>query len=168
MLNPLSTPFLKNLVAFFPAVTNAFFWLSLEPNRSKTNELWNQTLVHNLEDVLGFEPRAWRVRVSRSTYWAKRPWMVQPEGFEPSTFGFVDRCSVQLSYGCLKFGGPREIRTPDYRVRSAVLYPLSYRADIRNGAVGEDWTLDLFITNEVLLPLSYNSINFGCPTTTWT
>ncbi len=55
-------------------------------------------------------------------------------------------------------GGPWGIRTPDILFRRQTLYPAELRDQIRNGAVGEDWTLDLFITNEVLLPLSYNSI----------
>ena len=35
------------------------------------------------------------------SYNRREPAKVHPSGFEPETFGSVDRCSIQLSYGCL-------------------------------------------------------------------
>lgn len=72
--------------------------------------------------------------------------------------------SPPYGQGSVYSGGPWGIRTPDILFRRQTLYPAELRNQIRNGAVGEDWTLDLFITNEVLLPLSYNSIiNLDAP-----
>ncbi len=52
---------------------------------------------------------------------------VHPIGFEPITFGSVDRCSIQLSYGCIWLGSgptriiltaPRAARKPQTRQKS--------------------------------------------------
>ena len=55
-----------------------------------------------------------------------------PEGLEPPTAGFGDRCSAKLSYAP-SYGWGRN-RTADTRVFSAVLYRLSYPADIVGAA----------------------------------
>ena len=52
----------------------------------------------------GLEPGANGLRIHCSTTWANGPFCgiaaAHPEGFEPSTYGFEVRRSIQLSYGC--------------------------------------------------------------------
>src|SRR5213593_3859398 len=64
-----------------------------------------------------------------------------PEGFEPAAVGLALRFSMQqrkLLYAILlqrllgtELGAPRGIRTPDRRIRSPLLYPLSYGGNAR-------------------------------------
>ena len=67
------------------------------------------------------------------------PVLVRPKGFEPLTFWFVAKHSIQLSYGRILLlnkklgikqinGGSDRNRTCDTRIFSPLLYRLSYEA----------------------------------------
>jgi hypothetical protein len=48
---------------------------------------------------------------------------VHPEGFEPPTLGSEDRCSIQLSYGCMMLGrGWTTISDSWFRLLRSVLF----------------------------------------------
>ena len=58
------------------------------------------------------------------------PFLAGAGGFEPPTTGFGDQRSDQTelrSYALNNVGTPGGIRTPDARLRTPPLYPLSYR-----------------------------------------
>ena len=77
-------------------------------------------------------------------------------GLEPSTHGLEDRCSIHLSYKS-KSGAPAGNRTRDLRIKSPLLYQLSYRRIIIGGREGIR-TLTSFRTPE---PQSGASTNFA-------
>ena len=77
------------------------------------------------------------------------PDMVRSKGFEPLTFWFVAKHSIQLSYErmthltgqILKIGGSSGNRTSDTRIFSPLLYRLSYEA--KYGGLNGTRTRDL-------------------------
>ena len=58
------------------------------------------------------------------------------EGFEPPTTGFGDQRSGQTELRSYIFNGtPGGTRTPDARLRTPPLYPLSYRGLVEIGGI---------------------------------
>ena len=55
--------------------------------------------------------------------------MVGKTGFEPATPWSQTKCSTKLSHFPI-YGAPEGIRTPDTRLRRAVLYPAELQAHI--------------------------------------
>ena len=54
--------------------------------------------------VMGIEPTTSRTTILRSNQLSYTRHMVRLKGFEPLTLGLEGRCSIQLSYRCIKKG----------------------------------------------------------------
>ena len=79
--------------------------------------------------------------------------MVDPAGLEPATTRLWAECSDQTELWIHVYGVSGGIRTPDPRLRRALLYPAELQIHM-NGASYKIWTCDNTIKSRVLYQLS--------------
>ena len=106
-------------------------------------------------------------------------WVVDPAGVEPATTRLWAECSNQLSYGSFFHGVSEEIRTPDPRLRRALLYPAELQTHLLVRHTGiepvttrlkvvcsTNWANDAFLERETRIELATFSLE-GWRSTNW-